>query len=328
MGLKRKLQSAVSVEEVLGTPIRFQDVIKLYMVDRNKGRAVTTSVHYPGCLTVCVGSFVALFPQNERREWYLYVTAVSDEEETAVTGYFAYTDYTIRKETNCKDFKSDFLFLTHEKFTTALSTVRRTVHVLPGCFFGNSFPEGTLYYDSFFDVGAGRIRKINFQLKHPGHLFQFLASNSVLGSGGGERNLVLFKRGFRTGLENWCERWRDMSISPKRGVNVSMLVDLEELLCLPFTLLQSASVDTKQGNFIFMVSSENELSNILGKGWTSLQKKARKVKDGELIQYEFHLPAKVVYSWSTDVTMVNFHGATCRNGAGVLQWSTLVQAGG
>lgn len=180
----------------------------------------------------------------------------------------------------------------------------------------------------FFYSSSGEIRKINFQVKNPVHLFQFLASNSVLGSGGGERNLVLFKRAFTTGLHNWCERWRDLSISPKRGVNVSLVVDLDELLCLPFSLLQSAIVDTNLGNITITIRSEVELNDVLGHAWTSMQKKARKVKEGELIQYEFHLPAKVVYNWRRDLTIMNFHGATCRNGAGVLQWSTLVQQGG
>lgn len=328
MGSKRKVEPSVSMDEVVGKPIRFQDVSRLYMAERSKGRALTTGIHYPGRLTVTVGTFVALFPSNERREWYLYVTGVSNTAGSEVVGYFAYTDYTIRQKTGCKEFRSDCLVLTHDKFTTCLSTVKRTVPVLPGCFAGNAFPEGTLYYDAFWDTGASQIRKINFQLKHPQHLFEFLSSNAVVGSGGGEISLFYFKRSFRSGLEKWCERWRNVSISPKRGVFVSMSVVLEELMCLPFTLVQCATVDTEKESITIPLTSEDDLKHVLGHGWTIIKQKARQVRDGELIKFEFHLPAKLVHCWRSGLTITNFHGATCCNGAGVQQWCTLGERGG
>lgn len=313
----------VKAGDMMGKPIKFEEVVRPYMVERKVGKALISGIHFPGRLTVPVGSFVALFPWQEKREWYLFVTSVRSDGEGEVCGYFAYTDFTVRKETGCKDFKSGNLFLTHQKFTTALSTVKRVVPVLPAWFAGGGFPEETLYYDSFYDVNADEVRRINFQLSKPGHLFSFLASNTVLTSGGGERNLFLFRREFRVGLEKWADKWRDLSLSPKRGVRVPMNVDLEQLLSLPFGLLETASVDLEQKCVTIVIDSESQLKDILGKGWATLQRKARRVKDGELLQFEFHLEAKVVYYWSGNTSVAIFHGASQRNGAGVLQWSTL-----
>lgn len=310
-------------EAVVGKTIKLQEVIRPYMSERSKGKVLVTAVHYPGRLTVSVGTFVALFPFQERREWYLYVTEVSSEGEGEITGFFVYTDFSVRKETGWKEFRSRHVFLTHVKFRTALSTVKRVVAVLPAFLAGSGFAEDTLYYDTFFDVGVHQLRKISFQLSSPGHLFSFLGSNSVLASGGGERNLGLFKREFTAGLANWADKWRDQSLSPKRGVHVPMGVDLEQLLSLPFRLLENASVDVDASSITVLISSEGELSDILGKDWTTVQRKARKVQNGELLHFAFHLEAKLVYSWRQDAAVATFLGASQRNGAGVLQWSTL-----
>lgn len=323
MGLKRKSVHDVKIEDVMGKSIKIQEVIRPYMLGRNRGKPLVSAIHYPGRLTVSVGSFVALFPWQEKREWYMYVTSVRGEEEGEVSGYFVYTDFTVRKETGCMGLRSDYIFLTHQTFSTPLSTVKRVVPVLPACFAGDGFPKETLYYDSFYDVDVGQVRKINFQLTNPAHLFSFLASNGVLGSGGGERNLFLFQNEFKAGLARWADKWREQSISPKRGVRVPMGVDLEQLLCLPFVLLESASVDLKQKCITITITSECQLKDILGKGWSSLQRRARRVKQGELLQFEFHLDAKLAYCWSGNTSVATFHGASQRNGVGVLQWSTL-----
>jgi hypothetical protein len=267
------------VEDVVGKSIKVQEVIRPYLFERTKGKVLLSAVHYPGRLTVSVGTFVALFPWQEKRDWYLYVTGVSNDAEGEVTGFFAYTDFSVRRETGCKEFRSRNIFLTHVKFTTSISTVKRVVPVLPACFAGSGFAEETLYYDSFFDADARRVRRINFQLTSPGHLFSFLASNSVLASGGGERNLSLFKREFTGGLARWADKWRDQSLSPKRGVHVPMGLDLEQLLSLPFRFLESASVNVEANSITVLITSEGQLRDILGKDWTILQTKARKVNE-------------------------------------------------
>lgn len=186
---------------------------------------------------------------------------------------------------------------------------------------GPSDPR-TLYYSFFWDSDAKELRPICFQLNAPGHLLEFLAHNTIVSSGGGERNLALLGRSVMKGMREFCERWRTRTTSPKRKVKIEVDVDLEHLLCLPFSMLVASSFDAMKAEFRIPALQE-ELDEILGEEWMVVESKARRVVDGEVLQFRFSSPLGIVHNWEKSETRLLFEGVSMYNGAGVLQWSTL-----
>lgn len=326
---KHEHEGKETVPVPLGRPISISDVVKPLLVKLRRGATLVSSVHFPGRVTVSVGSIVeVLSPSNQRKHnFYLYVCSVSGEGQAGlVQGYSLYTETDIRKALKCKSFASNELFLTHEAFSVTLCNVVGAVRVLPGLFAPSVMSPHTgpfKLFSFFFDHITKELRPIKWQASSPPRILEFMASSCVVACGGAERNMTLFRKHFFRGLQCYSEKWRTKMTNPKKGVKVALDgVDLEQILCLPFRLLESATIDTSAANLVVSLHNEDDLSEILGGSWLKLQVKARKVEAGEVLSFLFELPAKVSFNWKNEETMCVFHGLSMRNGCGVLQWST------
>lgn len=306
----------------VGSNIRLCEVVRPLLRDWQRDRAGISSLYYPGNISVCVGSVVEILsPEEESRNWYLYVTSVKTDVDAEVEGYFFFTMMNIRQGAGAEGFKSELLFPTHEKFTASLGSVLRTVHVLPEFMRSDADDECTFYFNMFWDSVEKELRPINWQLKTPWHLLEFFAHTSVVSSGGGERNLALFRKGIMRGLHEFCDKWRTKIASPKRKLRIQVDVDLQHLMCLPFSVLELACFDEERQELNVEVEG-HELDSILGEHWNVVKVKARRVEEGEELQFNFSCPAVLKYKWSRQDTVLTFEGVSMYNGAGVLQWST------
>lgn len=317
----RRPKTAIMGVEV-GRKIKFSEVVKPLLCDWQRSEAQVCSITYPGCVTVCVGSVVEILSPGDEQNWFLYVTSVQTVTDCEVTGYFFYNDRDVRIASGAYGFKSPEVFITHERFTAPLSSVLRVRSVLPVFMESDAQEEGdTLYYHFFWDSEANELRPIDFQLSLPWHLLEFLAHNAVVASGGGDRDVCLFKKNMSRGLREFCERWRTKSTNPKRGVKVQVDVDLQQLLCLPFSILEMACFQTEEELLILHVE-RMELDGLLGEKWNEVEMKARRVEDGEILRFVFSGDAQIRFNWGKQECAVKFNGVHMYNGAGVLQWST------
>jgi hypothetical protein len=156
---------------------------------------------------------------------------------------------------------------------------------------------------------------------------EFLSHNAVTASGGGDRDLCLFKKSIMKGMREFCERWRTKLTNPKRGVKVQVYLDLQQLLCLPFSVLEMASFDEQKELLTLQVEGE-VLNGLLGEKWNVVEMKARKVQDGEMLRFVFKgNQAEIRFNWGTEECTVKLNGVAMYNGAGVLQWSTDTNVG-
>jgi hypothetical protein len=306
-----------------GPKIYLRDAVRPLLSASQKSEVQFSSIYYPGTVNVCVGSVVQILAPEEVPNWYLYVTSVQADVDAEVSGYFLFTDMDVRKSSGSLGFKYEELFLTHQTFTAPLSSVLSVVQVLPAFMRSEAEDSQTMYYSMFWDPEFQELRDIDFQLHAPGNLIEFLAHSSVLGSGGGARNLSLMKKSFRKAMLDFCEKWRLRATNPKRGVKVEMDLDLQHLMCLPFSILENSHFDRRKDELIIPVLEE--FVGILGEGWEVVQLKARRVQEGEVLEFKFFLPADIHFDWERQETVVKFEGVSMTNGAGVVQWSTRLE---
>lgn len=322
MPVPKRPKSALMGVEV-GMSITMEELLRRWLEDWQGDEARVSAVHYPGTVTVCVGSVVELLSPGEEENWYLYVTSVGTEADREVSGYFWLTAETIRQESGEDGFRSDKLFPSFERFTAPLSSVLRVVPVLPGFLESDSQEQKTKYYDMFWDTTKQKLRPIFFCKEAPEKLLEFLSHNSVVSGGGGERNLVLFRKEVMRGLLEFCEKWRTRAMHPRRGVKVKVHVDLEHLLSLPFSMLELGYFQEKKSEFKIAYCG-NELDEVLGQDWFVVEVKARKVgEDGEILRFRFTGLRLITHNWENQTTLLEFEGLSQYNGGGLLQWSTL-----
>jgi hypothetical protein len=308
----------------VGRSITMEEVMGRWLEDWQGDDARVSSIHYPGTVTVCVGSVVELLSPGEAPNYCLYVTSVGTEPEGEVTGYFWLTEDNIREESERGyGFRSEELFPSHEKFVAPLSSVLRVIPVLPSFLRSDGQDAKMKYYNMFWDSTHQTLHSIFFCPSAPEKLLEFLSHNSVVSSGGGERNLVLFRKEVLRGLLEFCDKWRTRPMNSRTGVKVKISVDLEHLLCLPFSMLEFAYFQERTSEFK-VHHQHDELQEILGDGWSVVETKARKVgEDGEILKFVFRGLGSIVHNWRNQTTELRFEALTQYNGAGLLQWTTL-----
>lgn len=306
----------------MGHRINFSDVAKPLLSAAQKSEVQFSSIYYPGAVHVCVGSVVQILAPEGVPNWYLFVTSVQAETDLELSGYFMFTDADVRLSSGALGFKYDELFLTHQAFTAPLSSALSVVQVLPSFLRSEAQDAETMYFSMFWDPERQVLRKIEFQRYEPASLVEFLAHISVHGSGGGARNLSLLKKSIRKGMLDFCDKWRLKSTNPKRGIKVQVELDIQHLMCLPFSVLENAYF-LLQSN-VLMVPILEEFRSVLGEGWEVVNLKARRVQEGEVLQFRFFLPADIRFDWGKQETVVTFEGVSMTNGAGVVQWNTLL----
>lgn len=293
---------------------------------RKSGTVRASAVAHPS-IRVGVGDFVLLDTEDSvPHNYIMHVTEVySDGITDVVGGYYVYRKEDIKSLRGCEDYQGDDgeVFLSHDFVEVSLSSVLGIVSVQP------SFCKreaDDFYYKSFFDHTSGIIHKMDFALKKPVAIVEFLWLNHQSRNCGGTDVL---HRDLDTAMLQYCMNWRERPGGPRRNGAIKLkllFAQGKDLLSLPYKgVLERLQYAGGLWVLVFKERDSCIFSEVFGEGALKKEVLARKAGGEELLKFTFFLEmrlAVVVGRESDGSSACTFAGVMMHNGAGVLQWNT------